>query len=147
MNKLQQTLTKAFSTNFMLYYGAHVAHVNIVGRNFASDHQLLGGIYEDAQEQVDTYAEFLRTLDCTMPATLSEVITRSEISEASDSGSDATALLTEVYNNIDTMLEVLDALYSASESAGELALSNYVQDRMQVHRKQCWQLKSTLELQ
>jgi starvation-inducible DNA-binding protein len=144
MNKLQQILTKAFSTNFMLYYSSHVAHVNIVGRNFTADHQLLGKIYEDAQEQIDTYAEFMRTVECFMPTNLTTAIVTSEIGDVDVEGN-STKLLDIIYDNTETMLEVLKSLYDAAESAGELGLSNYVQDRMVIHRKFCWMLKSTLE--
>jgi DNA-binding ferritin-like protein len=141
MNKLQQTLSKAFSTNFLLYYSSHVAHVNTTGRNFAADHELLGKIYEDAQDQIDTYAEFLRTIQAKMPDDLATVITKSEIGDEHTRGS-ATTLLKIVYENVEIMLEVLDKLYREAEHADELGLANYAQDRMTAHKKFCWMLRS-----
>jgi len=54
----QQQLTQVFCDNFVTYYRSHVAHVNILGRNFRSDHKLLQGVYERRQAQVDVIAAF-----------------------------------------------------------------------------------------
>ena len=45
----QQQLQKTFCDNFLCYFRSQVAHVNVVGRNFYSDHKLLGKIYEHLQ--------------------------------------------------------------------------------------------------
>ena len=73
MNTLEQ-LIQVFNDNFTAYFRSHVAHVNIMGRNFVSDHKLLEKVYEDLQEQIDSIAEKIRTLDGFMPASLQEVI-------------------------------------------------------------------------
>lgn len=127
----------------MLYYSSHVAHVNTTGRNFQSDHLFLGGVYEDAQSNIDTYAEFMRTIGAKMPDNLTSVITFSEIDDDHTKGS-ADKLLKTIDEHIECMLEVLEELYLACESAKEYAISNYAQDRMAVHKKQYWQLCSIL---
>ena len=70
----QAQLLQVFNDNFMAYWRSHVAHVNIMGRNFHSDHELLGGIYEELQGQVDIIAELLRSMGEFMPITLGDVI-------------------------------------------------------------------------
>ena len=72
-----EQLTQVFNDNFVAYYRSHAAHANIVGRNFASDHQLLGGIYESLQEQIDTIGELLRSLYDYMPCGIEEVLQNS----------------------------------------------------------------------
>ena len=52
MNTAEQ-LTQIFRDNFVTYFRAHVAHVNVTGRTFRSDHKLLGGIYERRQAEID----------------------------------------------------------------------------------------------
>ena len=44
-----EQLTQVFNDNFMAYFRSHVAHVNTMGRNFASDHALLGRIVTGKQ--------------------------------------------------------------------------------------------------
>lgn len=145
MNTLQTTLRRVFCTNFMLYFQSHVAHVNVVGRNFVSDHAILQEIYEDAQENIDTYAEYLRICGTTMPELLDDIMLYSEIQDGID-GKTASLYLNHVYNIIDIMLECLKMMYEVAEEADELGLSNFIQDRIDVHRKQCWKLSAILEL-
>ena len=80
--KTAEQLTQVFNNNFVAYYRSHVAHVNILGRNFYSDHKLLEGIYEDLQDQIDTIAELLRSIDDYMPCEIQDVLNQSEISTA-----------------------------------------------------------------
>ena len=141
MKQLNQVLTAAFSSNFALYYISHVAHVNVVGRNFQSDHQLFAGIYEDLQEQIDVYAEFLRTIDGFMPYKLTSVVKDSVVSLELDKDCDFIACLLKENK---AMIDCLELLYEEAEKANELGLSNYVQDRLVAHKKFAWMLKASL---
>ena len=76
----QEQLTLTFNNNFVAYYRAHTAHINIMGRNFRSDHKLLEGVYERRQAQIDVLGELLRTLDDYMPCEIQDVLNQSEIS-------------------------------------------------------------------
>lgn len=143
MNKLQQCLTRTFATNFLLYYKSHVAHVNTVGRNFHSDHKLLEEIYSDAQGNIDVLAEFLRTIDAKMPSSLEDVCLGAETSDGISG--DADKLLDEVYYTIEDVLAVLEDLIVEAEELGELGIANYAQERLVVHKKQCWMIRATLE--
>jgi DNA-binding ferritin-like protein len=49
----ESQLQQVFANNFVAYFRTHVAHVNTQGRNFYSDHKLLGKIYEDLQNQTE----------------------------------------------------------------------------------------------
>ena len=141
MKQLNQVLTAAFSSNFALYYISHVAHVNVVGRNFQSDHALFAGIYEDLQEQIDTYAEFLRTIDGFMPYKLTSVVKDSVVSVGIDKDCDFISCLAKENK---AMIDCLELLYEEAEKANEIGLSNYVQDRLVAHRKFAWMLKASL---
>jgi starvation-inducible DNA-binding protein len=142
MKQLNQVLTAAFSSNFALYYISHVAHVNVVGRNFQSDHALFAGIYEDLQEQIDTYAEFLRTIDGFMPRSLRSVTRDSVVAVQLDEDCDFIACLLKENK---AMIDCLELLYEEAEKANELGLSNYVQDRLDAHKKFQWMLKASLD--
>ena len=141
MKQLSQVLTAAFSSNFALYYISHAAHVNVVGRNFQSDHALFAGIYEDLQEQIDVYAEFLRTCDCFMPFSLKSVLKDSVVEVQLDKDCD---FISCILKQNEVMIDCLELLYEEAERANELGLSNYVQDRLVAHKKYAWQLKATL---
>ena len=139
-----ELLTQVFYNNFTAYYRSHVAHVNTMGRNFQSDHALLGGIYEDLQSQIDTIAELLRTLDEFMPTEIQFVLNESTISTAEFEGS-ADDLLEGVRNDLDTLKSFYEDLMEAAEQDGHKEIANYAQDRILAIAKYIWMLNATLD--
>lgn len=142
MTTLEQ-LTQTFNDNFVAYYRSHVAHVNILGRNFYSDHKLLQKIYEDLQDQIDKIAELIRTLDGFMPEEIQDVLNRSSIPTTILMG-DSDTLLTEIKNDLESLKIEYETLMSVSESEGHEEIANYAQDRILALAKFIWMLDSTL---
>ena len=141
---LISTLEQVFATNFEVYYRTHVSHVNIVGRNFFSDHKLLQKIYEDLQDNIDTQAEFLRTLRTLMPQNLSAVQGLSATGDHEALG-DAEQLLQGVYDDLEIMIDLYQQLNEVAEEESHDEIANYAQDQMRGLRKFCWMIRSTLE--
>lgn len=144
MTDLINKLTEAFNTNFVAYFRSHVAHVNIVGRNFYSDHKLLQKIYEDLQEQIDTHAEFLRTLGAFMPDNLYDVCEGSSVRDDMIAGS-ADELLATILEDLTTLIAIYRELEELAEEEDEDQIGNYAQDREAALTKFSWMLRSTLE--
>jgi|TARA_R110000823_G_scaffold16107_1_gene51667 DNA-binding ferritin-like protein len=140
----EEALSVVFKDNFVAYYRSHVAHVNIVGRNFESDHALLKGIYEDLQSQIDTIGELLRTLEAYMPSSLEYVVEHSHISVEELSGT-SIELLQAVYDDIEHLIECYDCLNDCAVDEGSDDIANYAQERILTLKKHCWMLRSTLE--
>ena len=140
----QEQLQQVFADNFVAYYRAHVAHVNTQGRNFVSDHKLLGKIYEDLQEQTDSLAELLRTLEEFMPASLEQVIGSSQISTDDVTGS-ADELLALVRDDLAELRLTHEQLMVTAEDDGHKEIANYAQDRILTLAKYIWMLDSTLD--
>jgi DNA-binding ferritin-like protein len=144
MTDLINKLTEVFNTNFVAYYRAHVSHVNLEGRNFYSDHKLIGKIYETLQADIDTIAEFLRTLAAVMPESIGTVVSGSSIADDDVFGS-ADDLLEGVLRDLTAMISLYRELDKLAEEADEDQISNFAQDRETVLTKFCWMLRSTLE--
>jgi DNA-binding ferritin-like protein len=81
-----EALQQIFRDNFVAYFRSHAAHVNIVGRNFASDHKLLQKTYEDLQSQIDTLGELLRTLEEFMPNDIGAIIDETNLDTSAIEG-------------------------------------------------------------
>jgi len=136
-------LTTVFNSNFVAYYRSHVAHVNTQGRNFYSDHKLLQKIYEDLQSNIDTIAEFLRTLDEPMPVSLDAVLRGSDIADQDQTGT-ADQLLTSVAGDVVDLVGLHRDLIRAATEADQDQLANYAQDRITTLERFLWMLRSTL---
>ena len=141
MNTSEQ-LIQVFSDNFVAYYRSHVAHVNIEGRNFYSDHKLLQKIYEDLQGEIDTIAEKIRTLGEYMPCEIQDVLNNSHISTAELWG-DSEYLLNKVLEDLEHLVMEYQELILISELDGHDEIANYAQDRITTLNKFIWMLKST----
>lgn len=140
----QEALQYVFYNNFTAYYRSHMAHVNITGRNFASDHELLGGIYEDLQGQIDIIAELLRTLGEFMPSEIQFVLNESTISTAIFEG-DSIDLISGVRNDMEVLKGFYEDLMVVAEEEGYQEIANYCQDRILALNKHIWMLDSTLD--
>ena len=139
----QQQLLQVFNDNFVAYFRSHVAHVNVVGRNFQSDHELLGGIYESLQGEIDTIGELLRSLDEFMPNSIQDVVDNSHIEDTPVTGS-ADDFLATVRDDLEHLKECYQELIVISTEEGHDEIANYAQDRVLAIAKHIWMLNSTL---
>lgn len=139
----QEILTQTFNNNFVAYYRAHTAHINIMGRNFRSDHKLLEGVYTRRQDQIDVLGELLRTLDDYMPCEIQDVLNQSEISTGIFE-EDADGFLTGVRDDLELLKGSYEELMEVAEDEGHKEIANYAQDQILDLAKSIWMLNSTL---
>jgi starvation-inducible DNA-binding protein len=144
MTDLQTKLVEIFCDNFVSYYRAHSCHLNITGRNFTSDHKLLQKIYEDAQENIDTIGEFIRTVGVTAPETVGDILAGSVLGEETADGN-ADSMLAIVLDAQEYMMMDYKELFDIATEATDQDIANYAADRLGAHSKFAWMLKSTLE--
>ena len=144
---VEQALLKVFCSNFVAYQKSHAAHVNIVGRNFGSDHKLLEKVYEDLQAEIDTIGELLRTIQSYFPLTLTDILDGSDIADnlEPDYG-DGLDYIQQVYDDLEQLIEVYLELEDVTQNERGLNhLANYAQDRVRALKKHCWMLRATLD--
>lgn len=139
-----EQLQQVFADNFAAYYRSHVAHVNTQGRNFYSDHKLLGKIYEDLSDQIDTIAELLRSLGEFMLPSLALVMGTSQITDDPIEG-DSDDLLALVREDLEQLKSCNEDLMEVAEADGHKEIANYAQDRILTLAKYIWMLDSTLD--
>lgn len=139
-----EALQQIFKDNFVAYFRSHAAHVNIVGRNFASDHKLLQKTYEDLQSQIDTLGELLRTLKEYMPCSISEVLEESHLDTDAIEGT-SEELIGLVTEDLEHLVAEHRELITIAEEEGEQQIANYAQDRVLALEKHIWMQRATLE--
>lgn len=139
----QEQLTQTFNNNFVAYYRAHTAHINILGRNFASDHKLLQGIYERRQAQIDVLGELLRTLDDYMPCEIQDVLNQSEIGTGIFE-EDSDGFLHGVKDDLELLKGTYEQLMAVAEKNGHEEIANYAQEQILDLAKSIWMLNATL---
>lgn len=145
ITKLQTTLTETFSANFVSYYRAHAAHINVVGRNFYADHKLLEKAYTYFQDNIDTIGEKLRTVRAPVPNDIMTIIGVSPLADTPVHG-DATDYLATVLDSIDVMIDQYHAVYESAEAVDYIDISNFAQDEIGKLAKLRWQIEATLDM-
>ena len=143
MEELESKLLEVFADNFVSYWSDHSNHINITGRNFYSDHKLLQKIYEDAQDQIDTLGEFIRTIESKVPATITDILELSTIGEAV--AEDADDRLRIVCENQEYMMDRYKELFDIATIMTDQDIANYAADRIRAHAKFKWMLESTVD--
>lgn len=140
----QEQLLQVFNDNFVAYFRSHVAHLNVVGRNFTSDHKLLQKIYEDLQGQIDTIGELIRSLGDFAPDSIGQVVDGSSILSLPISGS-ADMLLSDVLSDLEQLKGCYEELIEIAEDEEYDEIANYAQDRVLTLSKFIWMLNATLD--
>lgn len=144
---VEEALLNLFCSNFVAYYKSHAAHVDVVGRHFVSDHELLSKVYEDLQGEIDTLGELLRTIQVEMPTRLKDTLDGSLIpDDLLPDFNDGVAFLEAVYADVEALIDIHLDLEDATQDSREYNhLANYAQDRVKTLQKFCWMLRSTLD--
>jgi DNA-binding ferritin-like protein len=144
MTDLINKLTEVFNTNFVIYTRSHIAHLNIVGRNFYSDHKLLNKIYDSLQADIDLLGEQIRTLGAMVPESLGAIVDGSVIKDDDVFGT-ADELLETVLSDITALTALYRELEELADEADEDQIGNFAQDRETVLTRFAWMLRSTLD--
>ena len=142
MKDLIVALKILFASNFVLYLKTHGAHVNVTGMFFPQLHELFGSQYEDLQEQIDTIAEKIRQLDEFAPMSMTEIAQQSAIEDFAGTA-DSRGYLSMLESDQEKMLVILHRAFELADRVDQDGIANYLQDRMDRHGKNRWQLRAT----
>jgi starvation-inducible DNA-binding protein len=142
MDQLVQQMKVVLASSFAFYLKAHNFHWNIEGPNFPQYHSFLDGLYNEVWGAVDAIAEHIRTLDAYAPGSLGRF---SQLSVVDDQINipNAKAMFAELESDNQKIMSELTKAYRLAESANKLGVSNFIQDRIDIHAKHGWMLKAT----
>jgi starvation-inducible DNA-binding protein len=141
MSELVEQMKIVLASTFAFYLKTHNFHWNIEGPDFVQYHNYLGDLYGELWGATDVIAEHIRTLGAYAPGSLSRF---SQLSVVDDQINipNALKMIKELeLDNIKVKMELVKA-YTLAETANELGLANFLQDRIDIHAKHAWFLKS-----
>jgi len=143
MEELIKLLSQTLADTFVMYFKAHSAHWNIEGPNFPQYHKFLEDIYTELHGAVDPIAEEIRALDSYAPSTLASLLAMATVTESMPSNS--RDIFQDLLDSNNLILVTLMRAYQAAEKQSEMGLSNFIQDRIDIHNKHGWMLKALLK--
>ena len=130
--------------SYTLYLQTHNFHWNVTGPQFRELHLMFEEHYTELATAVDEIAERIRTLGVFAPGTYKQFAELSHIKETDDipSGTDMVRILTEGHEQV--VRTCRDVLAVAQKADDESSVS-LVSDRMVLHEKTAWMLRSLLQ--
>lgn len=142
MEELHNALKIVLADTFTMYFKTHSFHWNVIGPNFPTYHDFFGDLYGELHGAVDAIAEQIRTVNSFAPSSLDRLKELTRIEE-SDTIPNAERMFQVLINDNNIVLDALKQAYDLADKNEELGLANFLQDRMDIHKKHGWMLRAT----
>lgn len=144
METLLERMRILLATNFAFYLKLHFFHWNVTGPNFPQYHEFFGDLYEEVFAANDAIAEQIRAVKGFAPGSLSRFADLSMIKDQIDV-IPAEQMLSIAIQDNEKVIEALTIAFRAAEQNAELGLANFLQDRIDIHKKHGWMLRATAQ--
>lgn len=137
-------LSKLLADTYTLYLKTHNFHWNVTGPMFQTLHLMFETQYTELALAVDLIAERIRSLGFPAPGTYKQYAELSSIKEEQGipKAQDMISILVE---GQEAVVRTARALYPAVEKASDEATADLLTQRIQLHEKTAWMLRSLLE--
>jgi len=139
--RIAEGLANLLADSYTLYLKAHYFHWNVTGPRFRELHAAFEEQYTELALAVDTIAERIRALGAIAPGTYREFAARSSIEEAVGVPP-AEVMIRKLLSGHEAVVRTARAVLPHAQEAGDEATVNLVTDRMAVHEKTAWMLRS-----
>ena len=137
-------LSRLLADSYTLYLKTHNYHWNVVGPMFNTLHLMFETHYNELALAVDEIAERIRSLGEPAPATYREFAALSTISEDEDRP-DATEMIARLVKGHEAVAKTARSVFPTVEKAADEPTADLLTQRLQVHEKTAWMLRSMLE--
>ena len=144
MDELVEHMKVCLASTFVFYLKAHNFHWNVEGPNFPQYHSFFEGIYSDAWGAVDGIAEHLRTLKAYAPGSFERYKQLSIINDELNIPA-AMSMVAKLEEDNQKLIDKLYETQLAAEKQKKTGLANFLQDRIDIHEKHGWQLRSIVK--
>jgi starvation-inducible DNA-binding protein len=137
-------LSRVLADTYTLYLKTHNFHWNVTGPMFQTLHLMFEQQYTELAGAVDLVAERIRALGYPAPGTYKQFAQLSAIKEEDEipKAQDMIAKLVEAH---ETAARTARQVFKSAESANDQPSCDLLTQRMQVHEKTAWMLRSMLE--
>jgi starvation-inducible DNA-binding protein len=136
-------LSRLLADTFTLYLKTHNFHWNVTGPMFQTLHLMFETQYNELWTAGDLVAERIRALGYPAPASYSEYAQLTAIKE--DRGvPEAKKMVKLLLDGHETVARTARSVFPIAEKANDQPTADLLTERMQVHEKTAWMLRSLL---
>ncbi|MDH3977725.1 MAG: DNA starvation/stationary phase protection protein [Gammaproteobacteria bacterium] len=137
-------LSRLLADSYTLYLKTHNYHWNVTGPQFNTLHTMFEQHYTELALAVDEIAERIRALGVKAPGSYREFAELTSVDEAAG-GETAEDMIRELVIGQEAVARTAREVFPAAETASDEPTADLLTQRMQVHEKNAWMLRSMLE--
>ncbi len=142
--RIAEGLSRLLADTFTLYLTTHNFHWNVKGPMFQTLHVMFEGQYNELWLALDAIAERIRALDFPAPGTHSEYARLSSIPET-PGVPEAKDMIRILVQGHEAVARTARKIFPLVDKASDEPTADLLTQRMQVHEKTAWMLRSLLE--
>jgi len=142
--RITEGLGRLLADTYTLYLKTHNYHWNVTGPMFQTLHLMFETQYNELALAVDLIAERIRALGAKAPGSYAEFARLTSIPERTATPS-ATDMIRDLVAGQETVVRTARALFPVVEDAHDEPTADLLTQRMQIHEKTAWMLRSMLE--
>ncbi len=137
-------LSRLLADTYTLYLKTHNFHWNVKGPMFQTLHLMFETQYNELALAVDAIAERIRALGVAAPGTYAEFSELSSIKENRGPQS-AEKMIKLLVEGQEAVIRTARSIFPIAEKASDEPTADLLTQRMQIHEKTAWMLRSLLE--
>jgi starvation-inducible DNA-binding protein len=137
-------LSRLLADSYTLYLKTHNYHWNVTGPMFQTLHLMFETQYTELALAVDVIAERIRALGAKAPGSYAEFAALSSIPDAQGQLS-ATEMIRDLVSGQEAVVRTARSMFPLVDEAHDEPTADLLTQRMQVHEKTAWMLRSLLD--
>lgn len=137
-------LGRLLADSYGLYLKTHNFHWNVRGKMFQTLHTMFETQYTELALAVDLIAERIRSLGHVAPGSYAAFRELSRIPDGKGT-EPAEEMIKQLVEGQETVIRTAREIFPVAESAQDEATCDLLTQRMQVHEKTAWMLRSLLD--
>ncbi len=141
--KVAEGLAKLLADSSILYLKTHNFHWNVEGPMFNTLHQMFMEQYTELWNALDLIAERIRALGEYAPGSYKKYAKLTSLTESEDVPN-ATEMIQQLLEGHEAVARTARSIFPAAEKAGDEASLDLLTQRIQLHEKTAWMLRSLL---
>ena len=141
---IAEGLMKLLADTYYLYSKTHGYHWNVTGSLFNTLHQMFMEQYTELWNSIDLIAERIRSLGFFAPSEYGKLSKLTSIQEDAEVPS-AIQMLRNLVDGHETVIRTARNILSHAESGNDQVTLDLLTQRLDVHEKTAWMLRSMLE--
>ncbi|MBD1843795.1 DNA starvation/stationary phase protection protein [Cyanobacteria bacterium FACHB-63] len=142
--EIAEGLSRLLADTYTLYLKTHNFHWNVTGPMFQTLHTMFETQYTELALAVDSIAERIRALGYPAPGTYNEYAKLSSIAETPGVPK-AEEMIKLLVEGQEAVVRTARSLFPLVDEANDEPTADLLTQRMQIHEKTAWMLRSLLE--